>query len=354
MAAPIKLTRQEIYDLVWSEPATKIGRKLDVSDVAIAKVCKKLDVPRPPREYWARRRYGYVTEKPSLPSPSADTPLEHWLNPPDEPKLVKPAIAPPQVNVSEQLQRPHCAVKAIRGELKGCNVDDFGRIGRSDGPVHVTKATYSRACRILDALFKILEARGHSVIHRDGKICLTVNSETIHLAVSEPTRRIELDRDKWGYRQWEFMPTRKLVLTLSARQLKGVRKQWSDGKVQQVDSLLGRLVVTIERAPLAIKAVREEEERRAQEWQCKQLRMRRERDVIRLTHERADAVDKLAADYRKAAQIREFLAVAKSEEAAGASILRRASWAKQYADHIDPLVDFRLDVLDRQPPRYNF
>ena len=162
MSERVKLSREELYDLVWSEPVTRIGAKFGVSDVAIAKICKKLNVPRPPRGYWAHKQHGHPTEIMKLPKASAGTPQVYELNPPDVPKIAKLALKPPKINIPEQLQRSHIAVKEIRSELKGCRVDDFGRIGLSDGPMHVSMAAYSRACRILDALFKALESRGIS------------------------------------------------------------------------------------------------------------------------------------------------------------------------------------------------
>src|SRR5687767_2075381 len=42
-----KVTRQELYDLVWSTPGSKLSADFGVSDVAIAKRCGKLGVPRP-------------------------------------------------------------------------------------------------------------------------------------------------------------------------------------------------------------------------------------------------------------------------------------------------------------------
>lgn len=48
------LTREELYELVWSKPATAIASNFGISDVAVAKHCKKQEVPRPSRGYWAK------------------------------------------------------------------------------------------------------------------------------------------------------------------------------------------------------------------------------------------------------------------------------------------------------------
>lgn len=49
----INLTREELYELVWSKPMTHVAKQLDVSDVMVGKLCKEKMVPKPPRGYWA-------------------------------------------------------------------------------------------------------------------------------------------------------------------------------------------------------------------------------------------------------------------------------------------------------------
>jgi hypothetical protein len=52
------LTRKELYDLVWSEPMTKLAERFGISSVALAKNCRKMQIPVPPRGYWARKAAG--------------------------------------------------------------------------------------------------------------------------------------------------------------------------------------------------------------------------------------------------------------------------------------------------------
>ena len=61
------ITRQELYELIWSKPMTKVAKDFDVSDVWISKVCKQADIPRPPVGYWQKLEAGKKTEKKPLP-----------------------------------------------------------------------------------------------------------------------------------------------------------------------------------------------------------------------------------------------------------------------------------------------
>lgn len=46
-------TKQELRQLVWLMPTTKVAKLFGVSDVAVSKRCKKLGINKPPRGYWS-------------------------------------------------------------------------------------------------------------------------------------------------------------------------------------------------------------------------------------------------------------------------------------------------------------
>ena len=55
--------RDELYNQVWSEPMTKVASRYGVSDVALAKMCRQLDVPLPSRGYWQKLAAGQRPER---------------------------------------------------------------------------------------------------------------------------------------------------------------------------------------------------------------------------------------------------------------------------------------------------
>lgn len=55
MDETIRLNREELYEQVWSMPMTKLARQYEISDVGLAKICKKLEIPVPGRGYWAKK-----------------------------------------------------------------------------------------------------------------------------------------------------------------------------------------------------------------------------------------------------------------------------------------------------------
>ena len=60
--------REKIYQEIWSEPIQHVAKRYNLSDVGLAKVCRKLNIPRPGRGYWAIKAAGKVVPKqPPLP-----------------------------------------------------------------------------------------------------------------------------------------------------------------------------------------------------------------------------------------------------------------------------------------------
>lgn len=52
--------RETLEQLIWSKPTTVVAEELGVSDKAIEKLCRKLDVDKPPRGYWTKVKAGLI------------------------------------------------------------------------------------------------------------------------------------------------------------------------------------------------------------------------------------------------------------------------------------------------------
>jgi hypothetical protein len=61
--------RQRLYEEVWAEPSQLVATRYGVSDAAIAKACRAMGIPKPPRGYWAKKAAGQkVPARPPLPN----------------------------------------------------------------------------------------------------------------------------------------------------------------------------------------------------------------------------------------------------------------------------------------------
>lgn len=63
-----KYDRDKLYRQVWERPMQTVAKEYRISDVALAKTCRKLAIPVPGRGYWAKRAAGTrVPKQPLLP-----------------------------------------------------------------------------------------------------------------------------------------------------------------------------------------------------------------------------------------------------------------------------------------------
>ena len=63
-----RITREALYELVWSEPMLRVAERYRVSSSFMARVCQCMGVPRPPRGHWAKLSHGKPSPKPPLPA----------------------------------------------------------------------------------------------------------------------------------------------------------------------------------------------------------------------------------------------------------------------------------------------
>jgi hypothetical protein len=149
MSDHLKLTREELYGLVWAKPMTEVARDFQISDRAMAKVCAKKQVPVPPRGYWAKKNAGMIVPKPPLP--------EFVVKPPKEVKVrVTQAKQTPEKRkvlsgYEERNQTIKKALKEFRKPLseaidytvriEGWNVEYGFGLNPSYDPLHRDNAT---------------------------------------------------------------------------------------------------------------------------------------------------------------------------------------------------------------------
>jgi hypothetical protein len=62
----LKLTRAELYDLVWSKPLNKIADEYSLNAIHLGQICDTYDVARPPMGYWQKLEHGKHVVKPPL------------------------------------------------------------------------------------------------------------------------------------------------------------------------------------------------------------------------------------------------------------------------------------------------
>lgn len=79
-----KMKRSELYVKVWAMPMTQLAAELGISDVGLAKACRRHAVPAPPRGYWAKLKAGQKPPQTPLPTPELDVAVHFATSDPQE------------------------------------------------------------------------------------------------------------------------------------------------------------------------------------------------------------------------------------------------------------------------------
>jgi len=73
----LPVAREDLYKQACEEPMLSLAKKYGVSSSYLSRVCSRLNVPRPEREYWAKLAVGKAPKRPSLPELQA-TDQSEW------------------------------------------------------------------------------------------------------------------------------------------------------------------------------------------------------------------------------------------------------------------------------------
>jgi integrase len=76
-----RFSRSELYELVWSTPVSSVAAKFGVSDVGLAKTCRRAGIPLPERGYWAKLAAGQPVQRRVLEPAGPSTQNEIVLRP---------------------------------------------------------------------------------------------------------------------------------------------------------------------------------------------------------------------------------------------------------------------------------
>lgn len=385
----VTVTRQALYDQIWSMPVSRACRTYGLSDVGLAKICDQWGIPCPPRGYWAKVRNGHRVRQPKLnPIPEGDpVVLKYHPRPAREPEADRPATAADrqrafekrpenQIAVPGRLTDPHPLVARTETSIRSAKPDERGLArpkARGCLDVAVSPALIDRALLVLDAVVKALDARGYpvSVGGEPSRTSAAVLGEAVGFRVYEETRRQEreptpaerradefLARFRPPSPHYEWVPGGRLVLQITDGH--AGQRCWTDRGNRRVEQFLNSLVLGVVRAAESIREARAAAERREREWEEEQRRQR-DAELRRLEEERRRQeelarfarLEAQAAAWAKVGQIRDLVsAVRVAAEAPGVvppggELERWFAWAEGRAAALDPITEILSTVVSR-------
>jgi hypothetical protein len=380
-----RLSRKQLYELVWSEPMKILAPRFGISDVALKKACARAEIPTPGLGHWAKKAAGKSTSQVALAErpPGMDDEVlvgagvGYWHSGWSEEELL--AALPPPPEFEEPIERVRERIAKTVGKLTVPREvrmwhpaidrllkEDEQRRERYrassfpsswDAPLFDTPFE-RRRLRVLNTL--VLAAgmmNGKPAISdREGR--------SIHFSVYQRQVGIRLDRLKRPkHRGYAANPpdADDAKLSLSILQSPGSENEriaWQDdeqGKVEtQITEIAVQIILTAELQyregtirshewRVQRKAELEEEER---EKKRQAERAERERQK-RLEQARIDRLLKSAAAFQQAGAIRKYVEAIRATQTdntacSSEELEHWSQWALAEADRIDPVVGCRF------------
>jgi hypothetical protein len=361
------LTREQLYDLVWSKPISQLEQSHGFAEGSLAKLCARHKIPTPPRGYWTQVHAGQAPTRARLPrsDDEAKIHLPSVREPVDAAAEAADAGDDDRIAVSERLSAPSAIIAEARDALRDAQKGDNGMLKCPKGcwQLTVSRKALGLALRVADALFKACEKRGWPVRLEGDRAVVTVASIPIAVTISESSDRSEAPPEpKPGYysfhynrnNSYVYRPSGRLTVTIEETQRgyqPGVRRNWHGTAGKPVEAKLASVLVGMTRLAMAVRADNEERARREQEAAERQraaemARIERERMQRAIAEENA-RVESLLEQSRRwhtANTLRAFIDIARERGATGKVDLHGKDlqawilWAAAQADRIDPFV----------------
>jgi hypothetical protein len=391
----ITITRQQLYDQVWNTPIRKLAASYGLSDVGLAKVCKRHNIPRPPVGYWAKKEFGKAVEQeplPNLQDPDLAK-ISFFVGKGSEPKLRATEHTLPMaadlahlaklnrereepIEIPATLHGAHLVVTntrdALNESVREKHFDGYGMTSPSSQlrsqcfAVKVGRDSVSRVLRLLNALTRALEPRGFALeLSRNSstepefagfgaKFTVSISEKSVrsdHVMTAEEKEHAK--RYSWATSpRWDYQPSGHLTLTVRLSSDYWGSKSWKDSKrsplENQLDEIIREIPFLIDRARLRVTQEKEEARRRAEEQRRRyEEEKRKQQEAQRIREIMEEAVV-----WSRARTLRDYADTLRAEFLdrrgpieAGRAAAKWFDWLNNVVASVDP-IDDRMRILE--------
>jgi len=363
-SAPVTLTREALYDLVWEQPMMRLAKRFGVSGNGLAKICRRLDIPYPPRGHWAKMAAGKKVVVTALPPAGPRLTDQVTITPwPGEraaqasevsAALAAASTAKPPLAVCERLAKPHTIIAKWLEDHERRTRD--ARAERESWrrqmmmPAAFTDVDRRRH-RILDALLKSLEREGIA-LSDEGRWQLTAKrgSDDIEFQLRERFKQVRreptADEKRWDSSRkfvQELQATGTLLFEIKTYLPSGLTRTWRETETKSMEEALPSIVQTMLAAFPLLEKRRLEREEESRRYQLAEERRRAAERERQLEDSRWRRFLEFVGDWRDVKRARDFIAALKaqqfdgSELVAGRSVADWLAWAEIQLSERDPL-----------------
>jgi hypothetical protein len=314
--------RHSLFEAVWKEPISKLAKQYSISDVGLRKVCAALEVPIPPRGYWAKLAHGKATQRPLLPPSKVEPTYTRTCSVIEPDPTLEQRVAQERAQTGQGAGQgasghappddpgsPHPQAKVTVKQLrKGKAVDGAVTLyGATWADVSVSPGEVDRACQLINQFTHAIFAVGATFVDTcaalparsrlpsrdriDKRNCFVLHGQQYVLRIKErfteelipkpPRSASQARRSTWQpdfdvWRpQYRYLPTSKITLSVVSVVSYYEYQKTEDTPSSRIEAKLAALVTRFEEAALRRKVEADIQaertrarERRSQEWRA--------------------------------------------------------------------------------------
>lgn len=363
----MKISREELYKMVWAEPMTSVSKKYGLSDNGLRKHCKSMSIPTPPMGYWSQLKYGKNPEIIPLPKQSAENKQSTDLC--EKECILSPPADRNKVRESEILSDDTSIFKVpevlyAKDPLIIDTVDKFRHEYENSylrknpfkvktGPsldVTVSDKSLHRALSIFETIIRGLRFRGGDIKINGNLTYAVINSEEIQINITEKLKQVPNTED--NYPKYNYIHSGVLHLNI----FYGFRDKdvFKDSAYTKLEDKIIPIIANLEIRAEKIKEerieaehrriIRENEERLQKEFKEKK---EAEKNEFKSLFSMAERLHKTQILRHYVATYEEFL---NSRGEMNEEASTKIEWARAKADWLDPFIckeDKYLDSYDK-------
>lgn len=262
----MKISREELYRRVWETPVRTLAKEFDISDVGLAKVCRKNNIPLPPLGYWMKVQHGKTVKTPALPTSEIKEVIfdakTHRFQTPSAPEMKALATEVIELDFkapSKAMNLAPVAAYTLKS-LQAAKADARGLVscvGPNGFDCTVSPAQVSRATRLLHAVEIALlplgatisagTSRAHAVAEYEG----TTVRFRVHETYTRSETKVTTGKYEWSYHKtYQYQLSGRL--TFEIEEWFDGQKRWSDTSRQTIEEKLGGFILSLVDAAKAI------------------------------------------------------------------------------------------------------
>jgi hypothetical protein len=357
----ITLTREELYNLVWTESMLSLSKKYDISDVGLRKMCKRNDIPIPNAGHWMKVKFGKKSPRLKLPATTTSKEkirLEIRTEKTEAEKAANQIEDDPtlHIKIPDQLIKPDKLIIEVRDELSSKDrydrYDSFRTSGGDTLDIRATDNFIPRCLRFMDTVIKTLKLRGHEIriensSYKPGTY-VYFGEEKVQIYLRERMKRVTTNDGH--YNRYDMVPSGMLFFRVDGENAQEFRDGTRTLEEQFPDIILK---IELEGRKLIAKKIELKKY-----WAIQEAKRKKEEELGERRQKEVKDLIKLLVKFNRwqqTQQLREYL-----DELEKKTILDNKhtedfrSWikrAREKADWLDPMIEHKdewLDEFDRE------